>query len=166
MEKWIDKLTQLVAFFGKSVSWLSFLLVLIICLDVISRYLFNFSVAWVAEIEWHIFGLLFLFGSAYALSEEKHVRVDLFYQNFSIREKAQVNVIGTILFLIPWCLTLGWYSLKYALISFAMKETSPDPGGLGAFYFIKMAIPIAFLLLFFQGLIIIFSQFKIAFKGS
>lgn len=166
MEKWIDKLTQLVAFFGKSVSWLSFLLVLIICLDVISRYLFNFSVAWVAEIEWHIFGLLFLFGSAYALSEEKHVRVDLFYQNFSIREKAQVNVIGTILFLIPWCLTLGWYSLKYALISFAMRETSPDPGGLGAFYFIKMAIPIAFLLLFFQGLIIIFSQFKIAFKGS
>lgn len=166
MEKWIDKLTQLVAFFGKSVSWLSFLLVLIICLDVISRYLFNFSVAWVAEIEWHIFGLLFLFGSAYALSDEKHVRVDLFYQNFSIREKAQVNVIGTILFLIPWCLTLGWYSLKYALISFAMRETSPDPGGLGAFYFIKMAFPIAFLLLFFQGLIIIFSQFKIAFKGS
>ena len=106
--------------------------------------------AWVAEIEWHIFGLLFLFGSAYALNEEKHVRVDLFYQNFSKREKAQVNVIGTIVFLIPWCLTLGWYSLKYALTSVAMKETSPDPGGIGAFYFIKMAIPLAFLLLFFQ----------------
>ena len=70
MEKWINKLSQVVAFFGKSVSWLSFVLVIIICLDVISRYLLNFSVAWVAEIEWHIFGLLFLFGSAYALNEE------------------------------------------------------------------------------------------------
>ncbi|MFN5091279.1 MAG: TRAP transporter small permease subunit [Bacteroidota bacterium] len=166
MEKWINKLSQVVAFFGKSVSWLSFVLVIIICLDVISRYLLNFSVAWVAEIEWHIFGLLFLFGSAYALNEEKHVRVDLFYQNFSKREKAQVNVIGTMVFLIPWCLTLGWYSLKYSLTSFAMKETSPDPGGLGAFYFIKMAIPLAFLLLFFQGLIIIFNQFNIAFKSN
>ncbi len=166
MEKWINKLSQVVAFFGKSVSWLSFVLVIIICIDVISRYLFNFSVAWVAEIEWHIFGLLFLFGSAYALNEEKHVRVDLFYQNFSKREKAQVNVVGTIVFLIPWCLTLGWFSLKYALTSFAMKETSPDPGGLGAFYYIKMAIPIAFILLFFQGLIIIFNQFKIAFKSN
>jgi TRAP-type mannitol/chloroaromatic compound transport system permease small subunit len=47
-----------------------------------------------------------------------------------------------------------------------MNETSPDPGGLGDFYLIKMAIPIAFLLLFFQGLIIIFNQFKIAFKGN
>lgn len=166
MEKWINNLSQVVAFFGKNVSWLSFVLVIIICLDVISRYLLNFSVAWVAEIEWHIFGLLFLFGSAYALNEEKHVRVDLFYQNFSKREKAQVNVIGTMVFLIPWCLTLGWYSLKYSLTSFAMKETSPDPGGLGAFYFIKMAIPLAFLLLFFQGLIIIFNQFKIAFKSN
>ena len=166
MEKWMNKLSQVVAFFGKSVSWLSFVLVIIICLDVISRYLFNFSVAWVAEIEWHIFGLLFLFGSSYALNEEKHVRVDLFYQNFSEREKAQVNVVGTIVFLLPWCLTLGWYSLKYALTSLTMKETSPDPGGLGAFYLIKMAIPIAFLLLFLQGLIIIFNQFKIAFKGN
>ena len=166
MEKWFNKLAQMVAFFGKSVSWLSFLLVIIICIDVISRYVFNYSAAWAAELEWHIFGLLFLFGSGYALSEEKHVRVDLFYQKFTPSEKAQVNVIGTILFLIPWSFTLGWYSFKYALTSFLIKESSPDPGGIGAIYLIKMAIPIGFLLLFFQGLILIYNQFSIAFKRN
>jgi len=162
----MNKLAQVVSLFGKGVSWLSFFLVIIICLDVISRYVFNFSVAWVAELEWHIFGLLFLFGSGYALSQEKHVRVDLFYQHFTTNEKAQVNVTGTLLFLIPWSLTLGWFSWKYALTSFLIKESSPDPGGIGAFYFIKMAIPIGFLLLFFQGLILLYRQFGLAFKNN
>ncbi len=164
--KWFNKLGQIIAFFGKNVSWLSFLLVVVICIDVIFRYIFNFSVAWVTEIEWHFFGLLFLFGSGYALSEEKHVRVDLFYQKFSPIEKAQVNVVGTLFFLIPWSLTLAWYSFKYALQSFLIKETSPDPGGLGAIYFIKMAIPIGFILLFFQGLIILHKQFSLAVKRN
>lgn len=164
--KWFNKLGQIIAFFGKNVSWLSFLLVVVICIDVIFRYIFNFSVAWVTEIEWHFFGLLFLFGSGYALSEEKHVRVDLFYQKFSPIEKAQVNVVGTLFFLIPWSLTLAWYSFKYALQSFLIKETSPDPGGLGAIYFIKMAIPIGFILLFFQGLIILHKQFSLALKRN
>jgi TRAP-type mannitol/chloroaromatic compound transport system permease small subunit len=166
VEKWINVLSRIVAFFGKGVSWLSFILVIIICLDVISRYVFNFSVAWVAELEWHIFGLLFLFGSGYALSEDKHVRVDLFYQYFTNKEKAQVNVIGTFLFLIPWSLTLGWFSWKYALTSFLIRESSPDPGGIGPFYLIKMAIPIGFLLLFFQGLILLYKQFGQAFNKS
>ena len=109
---------------------------------------------------------MFLFGSGYALSEEKHVRVDLFYQKFSPIEKAQVNVVGTLFFLIPWSLTLAWYSFKYALQSFLIKETSPDPGGLGAIYFIKMAIPIGFILLFFQGLIILHKQFSLAVKRN
>ena len=61
--KWFNKLGQIIAFFGKNVSWLSFLLVVVICIDVIFRYIFNFSVAWVTEIEWHFYGLLFLFGS-------------------------------------------------------------------------------------------------------
>jgi len=164
--KWFNKLGQIIAFFGKNVSWLSFLLVVVICIDVIFRYIFNFSVAWVTEIEWHFFGLLFLFGSGYALSEEKHVRVDLFYQKFSPIEKAQVNVVGTLFFLIPWSLTLAWYSFKYALQSFLIKETSPDPGGLGAIYFIKMAIPIGFILLFFQGLIILHKQLSLAVKRN
>lgn len=162
----MHKLAQVVSLFGKGVSWLSFFLVIIICLDVISRYVFNFSVAWVAELEWHIFGLLFLFGSGYALSQEKHVRVDLFYQHFTTKEKAQVNVIGTLLFLIPWSLTLGWFSWRYALTSFLIKESSPDPGGIGAFYLIKLAIPIGFLLLFFQGLILLYKQFGLAFKKN
>jgi TRAP-type mannitol/chloroaromatic compound transport system permease small subunit len=166
VKKWAETVARVISFFGKSVSWLSFILVLLICIDVVLRYVFHFSVAWVTELEWHLFGLLFLFGSAYALSEEKQVRVDLFYQKFTPVERAQVNVIGTFFFLLPWSGCIIWYSCQYAYQSFLIKETSPDPGGLSAIYLIKMAIPLGFLLLFLQGLLIIYHQFYQAFKRN
>jgi len=146
---WIDGLNEWV---GKSVAWLTTLLVVLVCFDVISRRLFSDTQAWVMELEWHLFALTFLLGAGYALKHNRHVRVDLFYAKFSKRDKALVNLVGHVLFLIPWCIVVGMAAGKYALTSYQILETSPDPGGLPALYPIKFAIVIGFMLLLLQAL--------------
>jgi TRAP-type mannitol/chloroaromatic compound transport system permease small subunit len=124
----------------------------LVCFDVIRRWLFNDTEAWIMELEWHLFALVFLFGAGYTLKHDKHVRVDLFYASFSERDKAWVNLLGTLFFLLPWCVLIVIVSWGYGMESWSVKEGSPDPGGLPARYMIKFAIPIGISLLLLQGL--------------
>ena len=137
---------------GKNVAWLTTVLVLLVCFDVIRRSLINDTEAWIMELEWHLFALIFLLGAGYALKHDRHVRVDLFYSNFSKRDQAWVNLLGTLLFLIPWCIVIIVMSWQYAGEAWAIREGSPDPGGLPARYLIKLAIPVGMSLLLLQGL--------------
>ncbi|MEP5611695.1 MAG: TRAP transporter small permease subunit [Cyclobacteriaceae bacterium] len=153
----IDKIVKQV---GTLVSWLSLLLVLVIIIDVALRYLFNTTSAASFEIEWHLFAVIFLLGAGYTLQQDKHVRVDVFYSRFSERNKAWVNLIGTALLLLPFCAVAFWESLSFVENSFAVKETSPDPGGLPARYVIKAAIPAGFFLLGLQGINLLLKSFS------
>jgi len=146
---WIEKINEQV---GRTVSWLTTLLVLLICFDVIRRYLTDNTEAWIMELEWHLFAMIFLFGAGYSLKHDKHVRVDVFYASFSKRDKAWVNLFGTLFFLIPWCVLIVIMSWQYAGESWAIGEGSPDPGGLPARYLIKYAIPFGISLLLLQGI--------------
>lgn len=136
---------------GRTVAWLTAALVLIICTDVSLRYLFNNTKAWIIELEWHLFALIFLLGAGYALKHDRHVRVDLFYDRFSKRDQAWINLVGTLVFLIPWCIVLIFVSTQYAYTSYLTSEGSPDPGGLPARYLIKYAVPLGLLLLLLQA---------------
>ncbi|MEZ4774519.1 MAG: TRAP transporter small permease subunit [Bacteroidia bacterium] len=137
---------------GKTTAWLTTILVVFMCYDVIMRYLFSQTAVWISELEWHMFALIFLLGAAYTLKDDKHVRVDVFYTNFSPRKQAWVNLFGTIFFLIPFCLIVIYTSISYAGKSWAIGESSPDPGGLPARYLIKSAITVGFVLLLLQSL--------------
>ena len=145
----IDKLNEAI---GKGVAWLTTLLVLLICYDVVARYLFNATYAAIIEMEWYLFSFIFLLGAAFALKHDKHVRVDVFYANFTEKQQAWVNFIGTLLFLIPFCLIVIYTSVRFTAASYAMHEGSPDPGGLPATYIVKAAIPIGFVLLLLQAI--------------
>jgi len=145
-------LEQLSIWVGERVKWLTTALVLLIFVDVVLRYLFAQTSAWVIELEWHLFALIFILGAAYTLQVDQHVRVDVFYTHFSPRKKAWVNLIGTLLFLIPWCLVIIYSSYNYAENSFAVKEISADPGGLPARYLIKFSVTVGFGLLLLQAL--------------
>jgi len=125
---------------GRAVSWLTVALVILVCFDVAARYFFSASQAWMMELEWHFFSLIFLLGAGYALKHDRHVRVDLFYANFSEKDKAWTDLVGSIIFLIPWCILIIYFSFNYAYSSFLDGEGSPDPGGLPARYVIKFAI--------------------------
>ncbi len=144
----IDHLNETV---GKAVSWLTTILVILVCFDVVIRYIFNDTQAWIRELEWHLFALVFLLGAGYAFKHDRHVRVDVFYSKFSNREKALVNLVGGLVLLLPWCLLVIYYAFDFALLSYKIGETSPDPGGLPALYLIKFSVCIGIFLLFLQG---------------
>jgi len=154
---WIDKFIERV---GKTVSWLNVLLIGLICLDVLFRYFFSFSKNWIIELEWHMFAMIFLLGSAYALQEDKHVRVDVFYQRFSKKTQSIINLVGTLIFLIPWCYLVIITSYKFAINSWYIREGSAQPGGLPARYVIKGMIVIGFILLALQGFSLIVKHLK------
>ncbi len=150
---------------GRLASWFTTALVLLVCFDVLRRFLINDTEAWIMELEWHLFAMIFLFGAGYALKHDRHVRVDLFYANFSSRDKAWVNLVGSLVFLLPWCIIVGVTSFQYAAGSFAIGEGSPDPGGLPARYIIKFAITIGVTLLGLQGLAVI-AQSLLTIRGE
>ncbi|GAB4178732.1 MAG: TRAP transporter small permease subunit [Geothermobacteraceae bacterium] len=145
----IDSLNEWV---GRSVAWLTTLLVLVVCFDVVTRYVFNESMVAVQELEWHIFAVIFLIGAAYTLKEDGHVRVDVFYSNMSPKKKALIDFVGSILFLIPFSLLVVWTSKNFVQMSWMVHEGSPNPGGLPARYLLKLMIPIGLGLVFLQGI--------------
>ncbi|REE01515.1 TRAP transporter small permease subunit [Marinoscillum furvescens] len=157
----IDKIN---GFIGKSVSWLSLALVLIIVVDVAMRYLFSITSSASFELEWHLFAALFMLSAGWAFGQDKHVRVDVFYQNFSPRQQATVNLIGCIFLLLPLAVVGTWQGVIFTANSFALGETSPDPGGLPARYLIKSTIPLGFALLGLQGLSEIFKSLQTLFS--
>jgi TRAP-type mannitol/chloroaromatic compound transport system permease small subunit len=103
------------------------------------------------EAQWYIFSVIFLMGGAYALKHGEHVRVDVFYGNYSPRRKALVDMLGTLLFLIPFCVLLIYFSWSSVATSWRQGEMSPDPGGLPR-YTIKTFLIISPILLIIQGI--------------
>ena len=144
----IDWINQKV---GQGISWVSFLMVMVVTVDVIMRYLFRKSFVFVQELEWHLFGLLFLIGAGYTLLHDDHVRVDIFYQRCTPKQKAWINLLGTLLFLLPGCYLVVDTSWQFLMNSWSVRESSPDPGGIPARYILKSAIPIGFTLVALQG---------------
>lgn len=152
LQTFINATDRINDFIGKSVSWLSLGLVLLVCFDVVRRFMFERTDAWIMELQWHMFAMLFLLGAGYTLKEQKHVRVDLFYSTFEPRHKALINLIGGLVLLIPLCILLIYLSVYYAYDSYLIGEGSADPGGLPYRFIIKMIIPIGMSFLLLQGL--------------
>jgi TRAP-type mannitol/chloroaromatic compound transport system permease small subunit len=136
---------------GQFISWLSTLLVLVVCYDVFTRYFLRSSSVAMQELEWHVFAVLFLIGAAYTLKEDSHVRVDVFYSTLTPRGKAMIDLFGSLVFLIPFSILIIWTSQGFISMSYAIQETSPDPGGLPYRYLLKAMIPAGFGLVLLQG---------------
>ena len=137
---------------GYFTSWLTTVLVLLVCYDVFTRYVLHNSSVAVQEFEWHLFALIFLLGAAYTLKLDNHVRVDVLYTRFSPKTKAIVNLAGTLLFLLPFSVLVVKTSIPFAMNAYKFSECSPDPGGLGCRWILKSFIGVGFALLFLQGL--------------
>lgn len=146
---------------GKLFAWSTSLLVWVICIDVMMRYVFNHSYIWIIELEIYFFAISFLFGSAYAFKHDKHVRVDIFYSKFSDKGKSWVNLIGGLLFLIPWTVISIIVCFQYAMASLKVHEGSAQPGGLPAVYLLKFCLVIGFSLLLIQGIASVLKSIQI-----
>ena len=129
------------------------LMAFLIGLDTLLRYGFSFTKNWIIELETYLFSLTFLVGIAYALEQEQHVRIDIFYRKFSRRIQSWIDILGHLLFLVPWCLVIMGTASKYVRNSFLILENSPNPGGLPYRFILKSLILICFGLLFLQGIV-------------
>jgi TRAP-type mannitol/chloroaromatic compound transport system permease small subunit len=139
---------------GKTSSWLVLGLVLLICYDVAMRYLFQQGSVALQELEWHLFALIFLLGSAYTLKYDEHVRVDIIYQShfMSDKKRALVNIFGALFLLVPFCILILTSSWPFVENAFNYNEGSPDPGGLPYRFLLKGSLLVAFGLLILQAL--------------
>jgi TRAP-type mannitol/chloroaromatic compound transport system permease small subunit len=136
---------------GRLLAWLVLGMALLTALIVVLRYGFNIGSIPAQESVIYMHGSLFLLGAAYALKTGAHVRVDIFYRNFSPRAQAWVNSLGGIVFLLPLCIFILVSSWDYVGESWAMRETSPEPGGIPAVFLLKTLIPVAAINLALQG---------------
>ena len=144
----IDRVTRLTGYLAAAV--LALLIVLVVY-DATVRYLLQSGSIALQELEWHLFDLVILLGIAYALKENAHVRVDIFYDGFPERIKAIVNLAGVFLFILPFSLLIIYVGADFVAMSFEQMECSSDPGGLPYRYLVKALIPLAFILLMLQA---------------
>jgi TRAP-type mannitol/chloroaromatic compound transport system permease small subunit len=137
--------------FSDAMGWiagvLNLLMLINVFYDAIMRYFFSTGSIALQETEWHLFAMVFLFGIAYALKEDGHVRVDVLYDRFSARNKAIVNIAGTVLFLLPLSVLIIEGSVWYVQEAYSSGEISGDPGGLPYRWLIKLVIPASFVFL-------------------
>ncbi|MGB7402371.1 MAG: TRAP transporter small permease subunit [Arcobacter sp.] len=147
-----DRLDTLIMRIGQITSWLIFILVLLVAGDVFFRYFFHVSSIAEQEFQWHLLAAIAIFGSAYTFQQGEHVRVDLFYHNYSENVKRWMNILIPLIIILPFSAFIIYLSIDYVMQSYANGEVSPDPGGLPYRYLVKGLIPLGFSLIFIQGL--------------
>ncbi|MGH1362942.1 MAG: TRAP transporter small permease subunit [Calditrichia bacterium] len=152
MKRLANKIDALTEKIGSGVAWLTSAMVLVVMYDVCVRYAFNSTNPAMVELEWHLFAFLFLLAAGYTLKHDRHVRVDVFYSRMSKKHQGLINFLGTLLFTIPFSVVAIMTSWTFVANSFAVSETSPDPGGLPMRYLIKAAIPVGFALIILQSI--------------
>ncbi len=123
----IDRLSHAT---GKFVAWLTLLMVIVTCIIVVMRYVFDAGLIWMQESVIWMHGTVFMIGAAYTLLHEDHVRVDVFYRAMSERRRAWVDLIGVVVFLLPLCILLAVRSYDFAAFSWSIHEASRESGGL------------------------------------
>jgi TRAP-type mannitol/chloroaromatic compound transport system permease small subunit len=149
LEKLFDRFSNLM---GWIAGFLNLVMLVNVFYDAIMRYFFNTGSIALQEMEWHLFSIVFLFGMAYTLKEDGHVRVDILYDYFSPRWKAIVNIGGALLLLIPLSLLITEGSFWYVHEAFTSGEISGDPGGLSYRWLIKSVIPVSFVFLIISAI--------------
>jgi len=133
----IDRFTELS---GRILAWLLLLVMLITCVVVVLRYGFDLGFIALQESITYLHASVFLLGIAYALKHGSHVRVDIFYRNYSARTKAWIDSLGAIVFLMPLCAYIFFISWDFVSQSWQINEVSPEPGGIPAVYWLKSLI--------------------------
>ncbi len=128
------------------------LLVILIVYDATARYLFQTGSIALQELEWHFFDIVILLGIAFTLQQNLHVRVDIFYDNFSEKTRHIVDIFAYICFILPFSILIIYIGFDFVIMSFEQLESSSNPGGLPYRFIVKSLMPIAFVLLGLQVL--------------
>jgi TRAP-type mannitol/chloroaromatic compound transport system permease small subunit len=137
--------------FGVVANWLVLLACVISAGNAASRYLFSESSNGWLEVQWYMFAGMVLLGGPYTLKMNEHVRVDLIYGMVSEKTRIWIDIVCTILFLLPICLILIYFTWPWFVESWRLGEESSNAGGLIRWP-VKLVLPVGFALMVLQGI--------------
>lgn len=137
---------------GLAVSWLTLAMVAVYFGVVLLRYLFSVGSIGLQESVSYMHAMVFMLAAAWTLSQDAHVRVDIFYSRWSPRAKDWANLLGSLLFLLPVAVFILAVSLGFVADAWRVRETSAQPGGLPYVYLLKSLILIMAAQLLLQAL--------------
>ena len=152
-------LEQFIKWVGYVAATALALLIALVVYDALMRYLFQSGSIALQELEWHLFDVVIMLGIAYTLQRASHVRVDIFYDQYSDKVRHIINIIGILFFILPFSLLLIYVGFDFVLLSFEQLEASSDPGGLPYRFIVKSLMPLAFVLLIVQSLSEVYKEF-------
>jgi TRAP-type mannitol/chloroaromatic compound transport system permease small subunit len=151
MRNLANSLERVTASIGRAGAWLIVIVVALEFALVVARYLFSLGSIWASETVIYAHAALFLLAAAWTLQTNGHVRVDIFYAAAKPRTKALVDLIGAVVFLLPFAVVLLWLSTPYAARSWAVLERSQEASGLPLVFLLKTLIPVFAVLMGLQG---------------
>jgi TRAP-type mannitol/chloroaromatic compound transport system permease small subunit len=151
MRNLANSLERMTAAIGRAAAWLVILVVVLEFALVVARYLFSLGSIWASETVTYAHAAMFLLAAVWTLQINGHVRVDMFYADARPRTKAWIDLIGAVVFLLPFTAVLLWLSTPYATRSWTILERSQESSGLPLVFLLKTLIPVFAVLMSLQG---------------
>lgn len=145
----VDSLNERI---GRGIAWMTLLMVLITFVVVILRYVYAIGWVWLQESYVWLHGMVFMFGAGYTLLHNGHVRVDIFYRPNDLRYKAWINLLGSLLLIMPLIAVVFAVSVGYVATSWGSLEESREAGGLPGLFLLKSVLLAFCVLMGLQGL--------------
>lgn len=144
----IDRLNEII---GKTVMWAIFVAILVSAANAVVRKVFNTSSNSWLELQWYLFGAAFMLAAAYTLKQNEHIRIDIFYGTRSRRTQHWIDLIGHVLFLMPFVVLMAWMMVPYAWQAWKIGQVSTNAGGL-MIWPARAILAAGFILLVLQGI--------------
>jgi TRAP-type mannitol/chloroaromatic compound transport system permease small subunit len=148
-----DRIGRFTTTIGRAAAWLTLAIVVLQFALVVARYLLGLGSIWITETVIYANAALFLLASAWTLRAGGHVRVDVFYAHASTRTRARIDLLGSLLLLLPFALVLLSLSAPFAARSWAILERSQESSGLPLVFLLKTLIPVFAALMALQGVV-------------
>ena len=137
---------------AETTAWLNVVLIGVIVLQVVMRYGFNKGLVPLEELMWHLYAVAFMFGMAYAVTNDSHIRVDVVHMALPKRAQHVFEILGILLLLMPVLWILFDHSLGWVLEAYRVNESSQNPTGLPYRWLIKAVVPATMVLIFIAAL--------------
>jgi TRAP-type mannitol/chloroaromatic compound transport system permease small subunit len=147
-----SRLESILVTIGKLGAWLSLPLIAIIMFDIISRKFFVLGSTKLQEMEWHLHAALFLLALGYAYLKNSHVRIEVIRESFSTKLKAILEVIGVLIFILPYTGLIVWFGIDFVSRSYGMNEVSAALTGLSHRWIMKSFVPMGMAFLWLAGI--------------
>ena len=160
----IQKISEIIDLVNEKIgiltSYLAIPLIFTTFIVAFMRYALDFGSIAIQEIIIYFHALIFAVGASYTLKNNMHVRIDIFYNKFSNNLKKNINLFGTLFFLLPTCILIIITSFNYVISSFELLESSKEAGGLPILYILKSYILLMAVLLLLQSFSEIIKNFN------